>query len=89
MGSACSDNRTDIEKQVADFIAMLNKMPNVTRYAANKTNVATFTNAWASGQFGGNIFGALGSKIETKKKGAYDISKRDRKNNLLQQIMNA
>ena len=87
MGNACSDNRTIIEKQVDDFVYMLRQMPQVTKYTANASNVATFTTAWSSAQFGGTIFGALGSKIESKvKKGVYDVSTRDRKNNLLEVI---
>ena len=87
MGSACSDNRTIVEIQVDDFIYMLRNLPDLKRYSGNKTNQLTLTNAWASGQFGGSIYNALGAKYERKDKaGAYTTTSRTRGNNLLQKI---
>lgn len=76
MGSACSDNRTVIEKQIAETILMLKKMPNLTRYQHSKANSLNVGKAWASPQFGGSIFTPLGAV----KKG------RTRKNTLEQTI---
>ena len=88
MGSACcTDNRTIVEKQVDDFIYMLRYKPDLTKYAGNTTNQLTLTNAWASGQFGGNIYTALGAKYERKDKaGAYTTTSRTRANTLHQKI---
>lgn len=67
MGQACRDNRTSIEKQIDQFRLMLYKFPNLKRYLYNKTHTATYTKAWSSGQFGGNVFKPLGSVVEYKK----------------------
>lgn len=67
MGQACRDNRTSIEKQIDQFRIMLYKFPNLKRYLYNKTHVTTFTKAWSSGQFGGNVYKPLGSIVEYKK----------------------
>jgi len=80
MGSACgcSDNRTVIEKQIAETILMLKKMPNLTRYKHSKTNVLNVTKAWRSLQFGGSVFTPLGA-----------IKKKRSRNNTLQQHIQA
>jgi hypothetical protein len=40
---------------------MLSYMPSMKRYTYNKMHIMTFTKAWASGQFGGNVYKPLGS----------------------------
>ena len=87
MGSACSDNRTAIEKQVDEFLYMLRNQPDLKKYRGSKTNNATFVKAWGSAQFGGNVFSALGARYEPKdKKGSWRVTSRDRKNTLEQCI---
>ena len=66
MGAACSDNRTTIEKQIDDFLLMLKKMPDLTKYKHSKTNVATFTKSWASPIFGGCVLNAVGTRTKPK-----------------------
>lgn len=61
MGAACTDSRTSIEKQIDEFRVMMNRAPNLKRYAYNKTHLTTFTRAMANGQFGGSVFRPLGS----------------------------
>ena len=45
-GCCCADGRTNIEKQVHEFLLLLRMTPNMTKYRKNATNVLTFTNAW-------------------------------------------
>ena len=40
---------------------MLSSMPSMKRYTYNKMHIMTFTKAWNSGQFGGNVYKPLGS----------------------------
>ena len=81
MGPICTDSRTAIEKQIAEFDKMLSSKPSLTRYTYNKMHVMTFTKAWASGQFGGNVYKPLGS-YTANKKGVFVASKRTRTNTL-------
>ena len=60
MGSACSDNRTMIEKQIAETLLMMKKMPNLTRYQHSKSHTANVLKAWRSTVFGGSVLGPLG-----------------------------
>lgn len=69
MGQACQDNRTTIEKHMDSFLVMMRKQPNLKRYLYNKTHSATYLRAWASPQFGGNVFKALGSYKKNEKTG--------------------
>lgn len=79
MGQACTDSRTSIEKQIDEFRITMSKFPSMKRYAYNKTHIATFTKAWANGQFGGNVFKPLGTYTKNKK-GVLVASKRSRTN---------
>lgn len=81
MGSACcADNRTVSEKHRDEFLLELRYKPNTLKYAGNTQNVNTFNLAWASPQFGGNVFSDLGAKYVDGKK--YKVLPRNRKNTL-------
>lgn len=81
MGPICTDSRTAIEKQIAEFDKMLSSTPNLKRYTYNKQHMITFTKAWANGQFGGSVYKPLGSYTPNKK-GVLIASKRSRTNTL-------
>ena len=61
MGSACSDNRTTIEKQVDEFLRMLSKQPDLSRYLQNQDRRTTFQKAWNSPVFGGSVLKPVGT----------------------------
>ena len=64
----CGDSKTSTEKQIDLFLKMIKSMPSMRRYPYNKTNVANFTRAWASRQFGGNVLSDLGAPKARKNK---------------------
>ena len=85
MGSACcSDNRTTIEKQVDEFICMLNVKPDTSRYAFTTTRQTQLTKAWANGIFGGTCFNPLG--IYKGKRNRTNSLKQDIKTSHINQI---
>jgi hypothetical protein len=66
MGATCSDNRTTVEKQVDEFIAMLKNCPDLSKYAGDKQRQQTFLNSWKSKIFGGSIFDPVGTPNKPK-----------------------
>ena len=85
MGASCSDNRTDSERNVDEFLYTLRAKPNLMKYRGNTQNCDMFNRAWASGQFGGVVFTSVGAKYADGK--SYKVTSRNRNNTLLDQIL--
>jgi hypothetical protein len=70
MGIACcSDQRTAIEKQIAEFLLMINRVPNLINYRHTKEKQLTLARAYTSVYFGGSVLLPLGAvkKYRTRK----------------------
>lgn len=61
MGASCSDNRTDVQRQIDEFLALLRSAPKFNQYQGNQESAAHTTKGWGSSVFGGSVLNPVGS----------------------------